>query len=201
MTRAAFDAPWKIRTGLGRWLAYPRVRLLFAWNGIPWGHGWRIYGAPVIQRHRRSQMTFGPGLQLRSLLYSNPLAPNHPVVLATWQEGAVLEIGANLAMTGGAICAAQRVIIGDNVAVGANVTIVDGDFHPLDAHRRRSLPSGGETAPVLIGDHVFIGMNSVVLKGVTIGHGSVVGAGSVVVKDVPAGTIAAGNPARIVREL
>lgn len=198
---AAFDTPWKIWTGLGRWLAYPRIRLLFAWNGIPWGRGWRIYGTPIIQRHRRSRMTFGPGLQLRSWLYSNPLAPNHPVVLATWQEGAILEVGANLAMTGGAICAAQEVIIGDNVAIGANVTIVDADFHPLDANTRRSLPSGGETAPVTIRDDVFIGMNSLILKGVTIGQGSVVGAGSVVVKDVPAGVVVAGNPARVVREL
>jgi acetyltransferase-like isoleucine patch superfamily enzyme len=197
----AFDTPWKIWNGLGRWLAYPGARLLFAWNQIPWGHGWRIYGLPIIQKHRHSQMSFGPGLQLRSLLRSNPLVPNHPVVLATWREGAILEVGANLAISGGVICAAHKVVIGDNVAIGANVTIVDADFHPLDAERRRTLPSGGETAPVTIHESVFIGMNSLILKGVTIGQGSVVGAGSVVVKDVPAGVVVAGNPAKVVREL
>jgi acetyltransferase-like isoleucine patch superfamily enzyme len=186
---------------LWRWLAYPRVRLLFALNGIPWSRGWQLYGIPIIQKHRRSRMTFGPGLQLRSSLRSNPLAPNRPVVLATWQAGAVLEVGANYAMTGGTICAAERIIIKDNVVVGTNTTIMDTDFHPLDPEQRKLQPSNARTAMILIEDDVFIGMNCLILKGVTIGQGSVVGAGSVVTKDVPPGVVVAGNPARMVREL
>jgi acetyltransferase-like isoleucine patch superfamily enzyme len=177
------------------------VRLIFAWSGIRWGAGWRLYGVPVIQKHRRSRMCFGPGLQLRSSVRSNPLGPNRPVVLATWQEGSYLEVGANFAMTGGTLCAAGRIVIGDNVVVGANTTIVDTDFHPLDFDRRRSNPSEGRSAAVVIEDDVFIGMNCLVLKGVTIGRGSVIGAGSVVSRDVPPGVLVAGNPARAVREL
>jgi hypothetical protein len=108
---------------------------------------------------------------------------------------------ANFAMTGGTICAAERITIKNNVAVGANTTIIDTDFHPLDPQVRRLRPQDARTAPILIEDDVFIGMNSLILKGVTIGKGSVVGAGSIVTKDVPPGVIVAGNPARIVREL
>lgn len=201
MDSQALDTPWKVWNELLRWLVYPRVRLLFAMNGISWGRGWRFHGVPIIQKHRRSWMTFGPGLGLRSSARSNPLAPNHPVVLCTWRAGSCLEVGSNFAMTGGILCAAERITIGDNVVVGANTSIVDTDFHPLDREKRRDQPSGGQTAPVVIGDDVFVGMNCLILKGVTIGDGSVVGAGSVVTRSVPQDVVVAGNPARIIREL
>jgi acetyltransferase-like isoleucine patch superfamily enzyme len=197
----ALDTPWKVRNELWRWLAYPGVRLLFAMNGIPWGRGWRFHGVPIIQKHRRSRMSFGPGLGLRSSVRSNPLAPTHPVVLTTWQEGAHLEIGADFAMTGGTICVAERIIIGNNVTVGANTTITDTDFHSLDLKQRRSESSGGRTAAIVIEDDVFIGMNCLILKGVRIGRGSVIGAGGVLTMDVPPHSIVAGNPATLVREL
>jgi len=201
MLAAALDTPWKLQNEFWRLVAYPAVRLVFAWNGIRWGDGWRFYGVPLVQKHRHSTMRFGPGLQLRSSHRSNPLSPSHPVVLATWRAGASLEVGAGFAMTGGVLCATERIAIGNHVAVGANSTIVDTDFHPLHVEGRRSDSSAGRSAPVVIGDDVFIGMNCLVLKGVTIGPGSVIGAGSVVAQDVPPGVIVAGNPARVVRTL
>jgi len=195
------DTPWKVRNELRRWLAYPAARLLFAWHGISWGPGWRIHGLPIIQKHRASLMVFGPGLQLRSFVRSNPLGPNHPVILTTRSGGARLEVGENFAMTGGALCAASRIKIGDNVAVGANSVIVDTDFHPIDPELRKSNSSDGKCAEVIIEDDVFIGMNCLILKGVTIGRGSIIGAGSVVTGNVPSGVIFAGNPARLIRGL
>jgi acetyltransferase-like isoleucine patch superfamily enzyme len=112
-----------------------------------------------------------------------------------------MEVGANFAMTGGTLCAAEQITIGDNVTIGANCIIVDTDFHPLEVENRRLNPQDAKTAPIVIEDDVFIGMNCLVLKGVHIGKGSVIGAGSVVTRDVPAGVIVAGNPARIIREL
>jgi acetyltransferase-like isoleucine patch superfamily enzyme len=197
----SFNTPWKVWNLLGCWMVYPSARLLFALNGIRWGRRWRLYGLPILQKHRQSVMQFGAGLNLRSSVTSNPLGPNHPVILCTWEPGAVLEVGEDFAMTGGSICAAQRIKIGSNVAVGANSTIADTDFHPLNAEYRRRHPQESETAPICIEDDVFIGMNCQILKGVTIGRGSVIGAGSVVAKDVPAGVIAAGNPARVIREV
>ncbi|MFZ5884586.1 MAG: acyltransferase [Chloroflexota bacterium] len=196
----AFDTPWKIWNSLLLGAAYPLNRLLFLWNGIAWGKGWRLHGLPVIQKHRQSQMRFGDRLALRSTLRSNPLGANHAVILCTWQAGSLLQIGDDFSMTGGSICASKQIVIGDRVTVGANSIIVDSDFHPLQPDLRLDQPQGGSTSPILIEDDVFIGMNCLILKGVTIGRGSVIGAGSVVTADIPAGVVAAGNPARILRE-
>jgi acetyltransferase-like isoleucine patch superfamily enzyme len=201
VNRRALDTPWKIWNELWRWLSYPAVRLVFAYSGIPWGEGWRLYGIPIIQKHRRSRMSFGPGLQLRSSVRSNPLGLCHPVVLATRYAESIVEVGTHFAMAGGTLCAATRITIGNHVVVGANTTITDTDFHPVSPAGRQSSPDAGKAASVVIEDDVFIGMNCLVLKGVTIGRGSVIGAGSVVTRDVPAGVIVAGNPARMVREL
>jgi len=123
------------------------------------------------------------------------------VLLSTRQAGAVLEVGANFAMSGGALCAAERIVIGSDVVVGANSVVVDSDFHPLAPERRSALAEDGRTAPVTIGDDVFIGMNCLILKGVTLGRGSVVGAGSVVARDVPPGAVVAGNPAAVIGQV
>ncbi|MBI4762506.1 MAG: acyltransferase [Chloroflexota bacterium] len=198
MFKAIIESPWKLRNNLLRLLVHPWVRVVFLFNGIPWGHHWRFFGVPILQKHRGSQMKFGDGLQLRSTVHSNPLGANHPVVLCTWQAGAILQIGHNFAMTGGSIVAAEKIVIGDNVTVGANTVIMDTDFHSLEAEARRAEVKPVKTAPVTVEDDVFIGMNCLILKGVTLGRGSVIGAGSVVTKDVPPHTIAAGNPARVI---
>ncbi|MEZ4731732.1 MAG: DapH/DapD/GlmU-related protein [Caldilineaceae bacterium] len=99
------------------------------------------------------------------------------------------------------LVAAERIVIGDRVQVGANSTIVDTDFHPLTAEGRARDFLAGAHAPIVIEDDIFIGMQSLILKGVTIGRGSVVGAGSVVTRDVPPGVVVAGKPAVVVKEL
>ncbi|MCA9996320.1 MAG: acyltransferase [Anaerolineales bacterium] len=138
---------------------------------------------------------------MRSGYATNPLAPNHPVVLSTRTPNARIQIGKDCGFTGATLVAAESIVIGDRVLVGANSTIVDTDFHPLHPHERMLDILNGQHKPIFIEDDVFIGMNCLILKGVRIGRGSVVGAGSVVVSDVPAGVIVAGNPAKIVRTL
>ncbi len=192
----SLNTPWKIWNELARWFVWPVVRAQFLINGVPWRKGWRFYGVPVIQKHRQSTMTFGPGLNIRSSITSNPLSPSHPVIFCTWLKGAVLQVGENFAMTGGTICATRQVIIGNNVAVGANSIITDTDFHPLDPQKRRIKGQQGSCEPVVIEDDVFIGMNCLILKGVRIGAGSCVGAGSVVTQDVLPGTIASRQPGK-----
>jgi len=192
------DTPWKFWNELYRWLVYPYVRLIFALEGIAWGKQWRMYGVPIVHRHRQSQMRFGDEFQLRSTLRSNPLGPNHPVMLTTWHAGAMIEIGNHFGMTGGTLCAAHQITIGNHVTIGANCTITDTDFHPLDPQTRQAKPQDAPTAPVVIEDDVFIGMNCLILKGVTIGRGSVIGAGSVVTRSVSPGMVAAGNPAKVI---
>lgn len=195
------DMPWRLANEARRYAALPFHRAAFALHGVRWPPGLRAYGLPMIQRHRGSQILLGEGVSLRSWPQSNPLSPNHAVVLSTRSASAVLSIGAGSGLTGATIVAEERVEIGERVFVGANAVIVDTDFHPLDPSARRATPSDGRHAPVLIADDVFIGMNALILKGVTVGAGAVVGAGSVVVRDVPPLAVVSGNPAVVIRYL
>ena len=91
------------------------------------------------------------------------------------------------------------IVIGRHALLGSRVVIYDSDFHELDPRRRRGgRPSMGR---VELGENVFIGDRAMILKGVTIGADSVIGAGSVVTGSIPAGVIAVGNPARVIRKL
>ena len=197
--RQAQAMPWKAGNEIRRLLILPFV--IWALRGLDVGGGWRCYGLPIIQRHRRSTIRIGRRMNLRSTARSNPLGPNHPVIISTRRPGAGLTIGDDFGMTGGSLVCDERITIGDRVWVGANAIIADTDFHPLDPERRRTSPLAAETAPIVIADDVFIGMNALILKGVTIGAGAVVGAGSVVARDVPPGAVVAGNPARVLSEL
>lgn len=110
------------------------------------------------------------------------------------------------------IWSAQEISIGDRVLIAHNVNIFDNSTHPIGASERHRqfkdiIASGhprvidlSEQA-VKIGDDVWIGCMSVILKGVTIGRGAIIGAGSVVTRDVPPYTIVAGNPASVIREI
>ena len=87
----------------------------------------------------------------------------------------------------------DQISIGDGTLISWDCCIMDRDYHKLDSNVER-------TSPVTIGKHCWIGCNSIVLKGVTIGDGAVVAAGSVVTKDVPPGALVGGNPAKIIKE-
>jgi acetyltransferase-like isoleucine patch superfamily enzyme len=93
----------------------------------------------------------------------------------------------------------EGIRIGRDCMFGAGTEIFDSDFHDLDPALRNS--GTHKTAAVEIGDDVFMGMGVKILKGVTVGSGSVIGAGAVVTGPIPAGVVAAGNPARVIREL
>jgi acetyltransferase-like isoleucine patch superfamily enzyme len=130
------------------------------------------------------------------------------VALATEENGSI-EIGDYSYLSGAALIATDRIIIGSYVHIAGGVTIVDSDFHPQDpAARLRDTviisPAGKkidrppfESAPVIIEDDVWIGFNATILKGVTIGHGSIIQPGSVVLRSVPPGSVVFGNPAQV----
>jgi len=114
---------------------------------------------------------------------------------------------------GSRIWCSEHVHIGSHVLISHLVDIHDSNSHSLDWKSRRieiaarfergdhSVPLGVQSAPVTIEDDVWIGFKSSILKGVTIGRGAVVAAGSVVTKDVPAFTLVGGNPARFIKDL
>jgi acetyltransferase-like isoleucine patch superfamily enzyme len=200
-SQKVFDTPWRAWLEVRRLLSLPYIRVAFALRGMPWSDGSRVYGAPMIQKHRGSKIEIGKNAVIRSWTKSNPLLLNHPTIFSTRSPMASIRIGDDCGFSGAVIVAAERIDIGNRVSVGSNSIIVDTDFHPLDPQARLADYNAGSHKPVIIEDDVFIGMNAIVLKGVRIGKGSVVGAGAVVSSDVPAGVIVSGNPARVVREL
>lgn len=117
-------------------------------------------------------------------------------VLATF-PGGTLEIGDRTVLNYGVdVAATRQVRIGADCLVGTHVIILDNDFHDAADHDRAPEPR-----PVTIGDGVWIGNRATILPGVSIGEGAVVGAGSVVMSDVPPRTLAMGNPARVIKKL
>ena len=117
------------------------------------------------------------------------------------KEKATLKIGDNSGFNGVLIYSSKSVSIGDNVKVGGGSRIFDTDFHPLDYLTRRTSNEGTKTADIVIGDDVFIGTNCIISKGVHIGARSIIAAGSVVVKSIPADEVWGGNPAKFIRKL
>ena len=111
-------------------------------------------------------------------------------------DGGHLEIGDNVFINfGTSIVAASRVSIGSDSLIGTHVTVMDTDFHRVED---KAWDTSGQ--PITIGQRVWLGNRSIILKGVNIGDDSVVAAGAVVTRDVPPRTVVAGNPARVVRE-
>lgn len=110
---------------------------------------------------------------------------------------AKLTLGRGYINSGCVIACANIITIGDEVAIARGVHIYDSDHHQLldECGHQTNLP-----APVIIGDHVWIGVGAIILKGVTIGDGAVIAAGAVVTHDVPPGCMAAGSPAQVIKE-
>lgn len=109
-------------------------------------------------------------------------------------NGGALKLGSGFINSGCQIRCAKRIEIGEDVAISRDVSIMDSDFHVIEKE------GYVKTAPVTIGNHVWIGNRVTILKGVTIGDGSIIAAGALVTKDIPDHCLAAGQPARVVRE-
>jgi acetyltransferase-like isoleucine patch superfamily enzyme len=165
--------------------------------GVELGSNVTFYGMPLVTRAKGSRIIIGDNAVLCSDSRFTALGVHHPVILRTLNSGAVINIGRHCGISGGTICAAVSVEIGDECLIGANVTIVDTDFHPTkpDGRRFNSEPLDIATGPIQIERNVFIGTGTIILKGVKIAKNSVVGAGSVVIKNVNLSAIVAGVPA------
>ncbi len=176
------------------------AKLTLRLEGVIYGDDLTVHGVPIVSRADKSRIVLGARVVLVSDSHYTALGVNHPVVLRTLRPGATLVIGDDVGISGGAICAASSITIGSRCLLGANVTIADTDFHSLEVENRRynDSPERVASAPVAIGENVFIGMNSIVLKGVTIGRNSVIGGGSVVTQNIPPDSVAAGVPCRVV---
>lgn len=109
-------------------------------------------------------------------------------------QGAFLQLGSGYANNDVEIVCFNKIIIGENVAISKGVIIRDSDNHIINNQ------VDDMTKPIEIGDHVWIGLRAIILKGVKIGNGSVIAAGAVVTRDVPPYSLVAGVPARVIKE-
>lgn len=196
-----FENPWKLYNEIYRIITIPSNYFYFKLTLGEFDKTWKIYGKPILQINRLSKVKFGKNLQLRSTYASNPLTPFTPVTISSRSSNSRISIGNDFGMTGGSIVCVKEIKIGDRVLVGANSIISDTDFHPLDYKKRIRDINNGASKKIVIEDDVFIGTGSIILKGVTIGQGSVIGAYSVVTKDVKPFSIYAGNPAKFIKKI
>lgn len=169
--------------------------------GVRVGANLRIGSTPYIRRKTTARIEIGCNVTIFNTLEENPAGISHRTALCAGQEGAEIIVGDETAMSGTVIVAWKSVRIGNRVKIGADAAIYDTDFHSLNAeHRVLDQPQHVSVAPVVIEDDVWLGARCVVLKGVRIGRGAIVAAGAVVSRDVPAGAIAAGVPARVIHQ-
>ena len=167
-------------------------------KGVSFGKKLRVWGIPVMIRSHQSKITIGNNCGFRSDFTSNLVGLNRKCIITTLKPNAQIIIGNNSGFSGTVIASAKSIIIGNKVLCGANTTITDYDWHGVDPGKRQKASEGRE---VIIEDNVWLGLNCVVLKGVTIGRNSVIGANSVVTKDIPANVIAAGNPCKVIKKI
>lgn len=188
----------RIYTSLSRWIYTAIAKLALRLRGCAYGDNLRVDGRLVIRCDKPGAIRIGHGCQFKSRFRSNLIGGGGPCVLDARDNGEII-ISDGSGLSFAVISARSRVNIGRRVFIGGNARIFDHDFHSLhpedraDGERdRRNVRS----RPVDIGDDVFIGYNSIILKGVHIGNRAIIGAGSVVTHNVPEGEIWAGNPAR-----
>ncbi|MFP5423954.1 MAG: DapH/DapD/GlmU-related protein [Gammaproteobacteria bacterium] len=177
---------------------YSKITPLLS-RSASFGAGTVLYGVPEIVSAHPGHITFGKRCVLTSLSPYTALGVKQRCRFNLLSDRAIIRIGDDVGLSGVVICAENSVMIGANCLLGSGVAIFDTDFHQLSPANRRyaPIPPG---KPVVLGANVFVGTNTLICKGVTIGDNSVIGAGSVVVKSIPANVIAAGNPCIVIRE-
>jgi acetyltransferase-like isoleucine patch superfamily enzyme len=153
-------------------------------------------GIPRIHRFPNSTITIGDNCRFNSSKNSVKIGLYKPCAFVTMAKNAEIVIGKNVGGTSTTITAANKIIIGNNVLLGANTFIMDSDWHNVNPDEKTS--SRLNAKPVVIEDGVFLGYNTVVLKGVTIGKNAVIDANSLVIQSIPANAIALGNPCKVI---
>jgi acetyltransferase-like isoleucine patch superfamily enzyme len=173
-------------------------------NGLKYDSSWQFIGKPIIHipyiihKSRKNALKIGKNLKLISKFDNNSIGLLQPVFINARSKNCRIIIGDNVGKSGSTISAFKLIEIGNNVMIGSGSLIMDNDAHNIHPEMRSLPMTESAVSPVIIKNNVFIGARSIILKGVTIGEGAVVGAGSVVTKDVPPYSIVGGNPAKII---
>lgn len=184
-------------------IIFRKIKLFF-WKGINYlsAYWWNIkigvgccfMGKTHFNCLQGAKIIIGKNCIFNSTHKSNLIGVFSPCMVSTIAKDAIIEIGDGCGFSGTVIAAALYIKLGNNVRCGANTLINDTDWHTDDYRTSKD-------KPVIIEDNVWLGYGVKVLKGVRIGKNSLIGANSVVTKDIPANVIAVGNPCRIIRQI
>lgn len=184
---------------LDRFRFSPYCMTLGRLKGVRFTGRSKFNGSTLFYRYPGSTIDIGPNNLFVSNSWYNLIGVNRRCIISTHGPGAAIAIGRNCGFSGTVIGAAGRIVIGDNVLCGANTTITDFDWHPLDPAQRLT-GKAVESRPVTVGNNVWLGLNVILLKGVQIGDNTIIAAGSVVTQDIPANVIAGGAPCKVLKE-
>jgi acetyltransferase-like isoleucine patch superfamily enzyme len=160
-------------------------------------------GIPIVDICKGGKMSVGISFRLNNGMKHNIIGRQQKCIFIVGEDSNLV-IGNNVAISGTAIICHNEIVIRDNVRIGGNTVIYDTDFHDINYKKRIMIPEN--TSNVLskrveIMDNVFVGAHVTILKGVTIGSNSVIGAGSVISKNIPENQMWAGNPAIFLKEI
>lgn len=164
-------------------------------------HIW-FRGFSVIYAFKGSKISFdttGEKINIFSHPFSNMIGlPQRCIIVA---KGGDINIGSGVCMSGCTLYSMISITIGKNTDIGSGCKIIDNDFHPLSYSERHPIEQLDKLKkrPIIIGEGCFIGVNSIILKGTTLGKNVVVGAGSVVNGVFPDNVIISGNPAKVIK--
>ena len=162
----------------------------------------RTSGVPYVFVGKHGHFTIGENFAMNNCIAGNPIGCYERCTFFVAPE-CCIEIGNNVGISQSALVSYASIKIGNNVKIGGGTSLWTTDFHslnpeirkgPFDLQNRKSLP-------IIICDNAFIGAKVIILKGVTIGENSIIGAGSVVTKSVPANEVWGGNPAKFIRRI
>jgi len=192
-----------IERSRGIWVRFCRIANAIALRRIQGLHlGERVVfdGFPIIEIASGGHVTIGNNCFINSVNKRYHVSMFAPVKLMVDLPGAAITIGEQTRIHGSCLHAySSSINIGRRCLIAGNCQIFDGNGHDLCfSNVADRINTKGGSKPVVIEDDVWIGTNTIILPGVSIGRGSVIGAGSVVTKDIPPMVVAAGNPARVV---
>jgi len=170
-------------------------------HGLTLGRGVKFRGTPVIRICNGGRIVLGNDVTINSKNRGYHLNLHSPVKLFADRPDALITVGDKTRIHGSCLHATNSITIGKNVLIAANCQIFDGNGHDLSFENvENRINTAGDSKPVIIEDSVWIGSNTIILPGIKIGKGSVIGAGSVVSKNIPSMVVAAGNPARVIKK-
>lgn len=186
-------APHLLLPGLLAWLRgwWCRVKFFLLGRRFSAGKWFRVYGPLIVSGPGR--IIFGDNC----LIISNAIKP---VCIRTLTPDATVVLGDHAGLNGTSIQCVKSITIG-RLSNIADAFITDTPAHSLGKNRRMESVEDVPASPVIVGENVWVSVQVVILDGVTIGNNSVIGACSLVRKDVPANVFAAGNPLALIREI